>query len=405
MHSNQDGPFLTDQLRRMTRHRKTTDAPNQEQRPRRGRKQLDIAVRLRNWGWYWLVKMEAGVSDDELDRRYAAIGRDIRPRLFFQFRSLGSSPTEERGYRSRRDGKKGRGSVYERVHRSGEFNAARDWFESSFWKLVMPPQPESGYYSVFIETMLAKNGWFRASADDETAARIFLKKMPAAFQEWKSKAFEHSLRYFVAGDSLDDIAMLAALYQEAYLNAHLELAIRLRDALTMSVVSYCETNNLWDNVGKLLIQIVDDRVIGHRWISGAERDQKVVPRVFRTVKLKAFASNYVEEGRQWSRRETHPIVMATPELNWLREHSSEIASMADVSWEELRAESRTGRIDNDLISRLSERKEREVRRKFKGSFPRKISRDTPLSLDGRREFVDLSSGEIDPIPYLTPYLV
>ena len=55
-----------------------------ESTPRPGHPPVDIALRLRNWAWYWSVKRITGCSDDRVDALYVLESKDGTRRRFFQ---------------------------------------------------------------------------------------------------------------------------------------------------------------------------------------------------------------------------------------------------------------------------------------------------------------------------------
>jgi hypothetical protein len=300
---------------------------------RRGRPQLDLAVRLRNWGWYWMVRAESQLSDDALDARYVQVQNIERPRLFFRIRSVGSSPDELRGYHSRR-------SIYELVHEDDEFPEARQWFESPIWRFLSDRSLGPSDFSEFIQSQLRRRGLFRAAPADIFPGRAVLGKDEPAFEAGPSAHYRSMLRLLAADGDINSLAFLSALYREAHDAFESDMVTMLEEVLEGALERFVENLLLPSRYKRCFSQLVVDRILRNRWIREADMpttaDYLAMPR---PKQIREFLSWYVSIKSESLRLSSArlPIVWNTERVMWYRSRRAEILDIVEnapaVDWD------------------------------------------------------------------------
>lgn len=282
-----------------------------KKRPR-GRPSLDLAIRLRNWVWYWLVRTESNLSDDALDAKYVRVMSGERPRLFFRIKSGGSSPDELRGYHSHK-------SIYELVHEAGEFEAARLWFESPLWRFLTEPNLKPADFTAFIGVQLKRRGLFRARPEDLLPGRAVLGDDEPAFETGLTDNYQKSLRIAAMMCEMQTISLLAALFREAHGEFEAEIARHIEEKLMETIEHYLRTLPIPNRPKRCFRLLVQDRILRNRWIT--EADMPVTPEhsaLPRARQVKAFIDWYMSSKIDHLRSSvsTLPIVWNTERMHW-----------------------------------------------------------------------------------------
>lgn len=232
----------------------------------RGRPKQDLAIRVRNWTWYWMVKSATGLGDDKLDENYANPDDKAlvsRLRVFFRIRALGTSPDATQGYRTRE-------SVYEIANRKSAalLAPAKQVFESEIWDFLQQPDRPAAEYTRFINLVCERRGWYRAPWSDRKLGVLFLGGDEPAFQTGLSPAYRAMLLHLIeAQPDLEALALLAALFREAYGSFQLDQAVAIRSALKTATSLYVGGSELPWEVGKVFEQLIWDRIVGNQIIN------------------------------------------------------------------------------------------------------------------------------------------
>ncbi len=287
----------------------------------RGRPKLDFAVRVRNWIWYWLVKNELALSDDELDARFVHINADVRPRLFFRIRSMGSSPDAVHGYRSRK-------SLFSIVHEKEpeRLVVAKKVFESELWDLLQRPQRTLEEYSELIHTIVARRGWFRATYHDLDFADWVLGDDEPFFETGIGKAHQAMFRHLAACQpDIEALTLLAAMFREAHAALELDIAIVFKRTLGLATKLFGSNAGLPLGITRMLNALVSDRVLYNRIFAEDSYEHLVDPSPrykrsnrTRASQVKNFADNYWAIGSAIGSYDYRfPIVARTERLDWL----------------------------------------------------------------------------------------
>jgi hypothetical protein len=226
----------------------------------------DLAVRARNWFWYWQVRGMAELSNDRLDEKFLGAGRG-RARHFERIQQTASSPDKM----ALSDGK----TLLDLVHSHTEpgadnphpYTEARATFQSGLWEFLSRRDIAPDGYTDFVQRYVNERGWFRASNRDDRLILMFLGETEPAVEPGASTACSAMLHKIADEATPDAVAVLVALFREALSNVQLEQAILIKSALRTSVHWTCERYAIPAPVSTLLRRLVDDRIISNIWVS------------------------------------------------------------------------------------------------------------------------------------------
>lgn len=287
-------------------------------RPRAGNPPTDIAWRLRNWVWYWLVKEITDQSDEALDATYLPPpGPDgARRRFFHRVRTLGSDPTVPR---HDLDGR----SVFESVHAQGagpQLQIARAAFDSRlWWMLSLPPQGVEDDRRYIADTIAAQ-GWYRFQPEDRELGVEFIRDEPAFGQcEDREHVYSTMLTHLESHASADYVALLAALYREALNEVSLEQAIQLRSSLRACTAHWVRHLAIPEDIARLIERLVYTRLARNIWMTPEiPREQFSTQQQY----VRALVKAHMEEqpAVDGDRLSMYPIVLLSPRLAWLQAH-------------------------------------------------------------------------------------
>lgn len=284
----------------------------------RGRPELDLAFRIRNWGWYWLVKIESGLSDDDLDRKF--VGSE-RPRFFYHLRSMGTSPTTKR---------KKKPTVFSRIHANGNYFQAKQWFESKLWTFLTNPHLKKEDFTAFLQEEIERRGWFRVLPDEAPAGEWALGDDEPALSKGWSLSYQAMVRHITSIEGIDRLALLSALYREAYYDFELDSARRLSQALDIAVREFiCEfpANPEHTFFLRCLQKLIQDRIQRNIWLSESDiPSAKKYTTSNRRRQVRYFMSWYMIEGKSIKNSgfSQYPIVTNSERTQWLRTHKRSI---------------------------------------------------------------------------------
>lgn len=303
-----------------------------------GHPATDIAHRLRNWLWYWQVKQSLGLSDDALDRRFlgepanGTLGAQsrgangARKRVFERIRNLGSDPTQPRLDLFN-------DSLFDRVHahdESAELQRARQDFESPLWSMLVDVRWSTGDTAAIIEPLIASRGWYRATAADAAIAQ-FLFPDDLAFGRQYDAVDAAACAHLEANPCADHLALLAALYREAWQSARLDDAINYRDSLRTTLRHWLRQlswhwsqDSSWRRRGVALRRLVDYRLIRDHWTqpdlppTRSQRDYvRELLRAYSTIAMPDHLPRH------------RPIVQRSLRIAWLQANRSAAVAAAE----------------------------------------------------------------------------
>ncbi len=296
---------------------------------RRGRPELDIAIRIRNWLWYSEIKKATQLSDDRLDQRYVHIqlkqGHEpIRQRVFYEIRSMGSSPDELRGYRIRK-------SIFEKVHEDGQFADIKFNFELPLWRYLSDPSVSAEEYCAYLNQEIECLGWFRLDARDAGIAKLALGRDEPAVKAGVNRVFSSMIHHIAnMPNPLRSLCILIALFKEAYSQYELETALAIREVI-LSFSRYASYGtSLNDDLKYLLDKLIVDRVLSNLWIR--ERDFEEIrssEKSNRKQEIRAFINWYLDPNSDARRnyQEIYPIVAKTDRTEWFVNNRDNIRKM------------------------------------------------------------------------------
>lgn len=284
----------------------------------------DLAIRARNWFWYWCVRAISGLSNDQLDRK--CFGEDgIRRRHFERLQQTASSPNGI----ALIEGK----TLLRIVDRwdapdgqKGAFALATAAFESTLWQFLANRDASAHIYTDFIQAYVQEKAWARVHVWDSGIYEAFLGPSEPAIEYGVSTAYSAMLHKLVDEATPDALAVLIALFREALHDVLLEQAIAIKPAIEASVSRICKRYDMPDIMFALMYKLVSHRALSNVWFSEADwRDHTNVTRKKaknsrdRTRNFQAWVNWYVKHS-DWLRRKIHgvyPIVPRSPRVDWV----------------------------------------------------------------------------------------
>lgn len=298
-----------------------------------GQPRLDIALRTKHWLWYWLVKCASHLSDDELDNQFAGSQRaEKRARMFYRYRSLGSSPADTRGYR-----KNGR-SVFAAVHDQSDpdrvlYDPAKRVYESRLWELLTDRNVSVARCREIIEALCIELGLTRISSDEASLLRGLVGDPHVLSQLGHARPDVEALRHFRNSSDINVVALLSALYKVALANHELERAILLKEAAEYGVIHFIVKWRPPQFLEGLVWRLISDRVFGNAWLTeinwiadagdSAPRNPRKNSDAARRREIRDFVHWYVSAGRKAGQRQPRDFglpMLTTPALQWTRDN-------------------------------------------------------------------------------------
>lgn len=275
--------------------------------PQRGRPKLDLALRARNLMWYWLLRAETGLGDDQLDRAFAHPNPDLRTRSFYKIRSGASSPDTMRGYR-------GHESLLDRVHRQGRYADIYRAFASPLWRILSNRQMTVDDFRQIIAAHIDSKGWFRfEDREAKVATRIWGKSEPA-LESGVGPVTSAMLHHLIEARDIDCIALLCALFREAHGLFAIEHAAAYAEAVRTGIAYFLQVPKLPNPLAGFIGALIQDRVIENVWINEGEFDVPDIPT--RGKQIAAIMMQYQLE-RYARRNQVYPIVLRNDQLDWV----------------------------------------------------------------------------------------
>lgn len=251
---------------------------------RRGRPSIDLALRVRNIGWYWLIKAETKKSDEALDKMFVrSVSKEQQPRVFFRIRAVGSSPAELRGYR-------GRLSLYDTVHAEGAYPRAKAWYSSCLWEVLTHPRWAAADYSQFIDREARARNWLRPDAALFELGQAAFGE--GAFSDGGARAYNAMLQHLGGYPTLNNIGLLCALFREAHAAFALDRAEDVRACILLGLTQHLRTCPLPDVIARCFDRLIRDRVLNNVWL-----DETDMPS--RSAGKRGTRQRQIKEGLAW----------------------------------------------------------------------------------------------------------
>ncbi|HRP71751.1 MAG TPA: hypothetical protein PK743_03825 [Luteimonas sp.] len=283
----------------------------------------DLAIRARNWFWYWRVRNISGLSNDQLDRK--CFGDVARKRHFERLQQTAASPDEFALINGQ--------TLLEIVDHwdapdgeDGPYASATKAFQSQAWTYLSTRDLAPNVYSDFVQKYVQEKGWIRARANELPLYITFLGQSEPAIQPGVSTAYSAMLHKLVNEATPEEFAVLIALFREAIHGVLLEQAIAIKSALTSCLSLMCRRYSMPDEFMRLLWILVDDRVFSNRWLTeadwrqhaGTHRKNKLSSRE-RMKEFRAWVNWYVNSARAIHQAGygSFPIVPTSPRIDWL----------------------------------------------------------------------------------------
>ena len=207
----------------------------------RGRKFLDRAERLRVAVWYWTLRGR-GFSDYQLDLMFdgqdpSAMARGVnRTRIFETIRNRYSLPGRSRAEKS---------AFVRRVDAHPDLRGTAKIYFSEFWSLMTFWELPHQEARRLLNTCLRRHGLRRLTYWSSEEYRNAFKRAtgPKEKEEFRAKDFAKKVLHQAlvrCPVDLNLLALVGALYKEAYLVQDLDLALDYRHEYFRLIVEFAE---------------------------------------------------------------------------------------------------------------------------------------------------------------------
>ena len=297
----------------------------------------DLAIRARNWFWYWQVRSISGMSNYQLDAKCFGRGGAERKRYFERIEMTASDPDRMAMVNGR--------NVLAVVDRwthpetglPGAFKPATAGFRSKFWEFLTTVNSNPKPYSDFIQAYVVERRWVRLQVRDSFAYRTFYGRTGPALEEGVSTAYSAMLHKLVNEQSLDAAAVLIALFREAVHASLLKQAIAIKHALRATISLSVHDYGMPRTIELLIWHLVHDRVFTNVRISeddwrratGTRRKSKIST-AERAREFQDWVRWYIGDANQLRRTGYgyYPIVPSSPRLRWLLQNREQLDDAA-----------------------------------------------------------------------------
>lgn len=229
------------------------------QKPR-GNPGKDWAEKLRLQIWVARLLQMHWLSDDWMDQEFLPPARSLsskRRRTFNRVRVHGHDPEpgsiQRYGY-----------SIVDRINVHPLFRGSARWYRAPLHDLLIPPGLTADRTTSALEEHAARLGFFRATSNQAKIGRAFLRD-DKAFQPFSQERHDKFTEFLRERAHIDDVSMLALMFQEAAARRSFESAIRLRADLWVASKKMCRTLALHEDYQELLHLLMTRRIEDDDW--------------------------------------------------------------------------------------------------------------------------------------------
>ena len=284
----------------------------------------DLGERARNWFWYGRVRTLTDRSNDQLDALFLAGKSSGRRRHFQRIYDTGCSPALVAVHEGSTLLK--RVDAFE-IDGQRPFTAAKIDFESDFWDHLRAPGVAVSACTAAIAAHARRCGWHRLPASDVGLYVTVLGEDAPCVQPVGSMAFSAMLHRLVNDQTLESLAILAALFREARHGVLLEEAMQIQRARRAGVALVSANVALPERGARLLWQLVNDRILSNWWVTIADWPETTRLCATRSTRQRArdlnafidwYLSPVARPGR--GRFGTTPLVPASARIAWLEDN-------------------------------------------------------------------------------------
>lgn len=288
----------------------------------------DLAIRARNWYWYWKVRNISGMSNYQLDAKCFNDTGTSRKRYFERVEATASAPDRMPtvGGKTVLDVVAGWKAIA--GNKPGSFASATSAFRSRFWEFLSSRGLQPDVYSSFIQDFADQRGWMRFGDGEGLLYEKLLGFKDASSLVIAPTAYSAMLHKLINDQSIDSLAVLVALYREAIGEGRLDEAIVIKRA-TICALGHIHVPGMPTQLVDLISWLVRDRVFSNIWITEMDwRARTRTPRRSdissdeRAQELLELVHWYVERAHML--RHTgygqYPIVPKSPRHVWLIEN-------------------------------------------------------------------------------------
>lgn len=243
-------------------HRTMTQESSELDFKRKGRKIADPVDRLRARVWYWAVKARDGWTDYKLDIEFARNPNEERPngihrcRAFEAIRRHGIVPSPGTHPRRSYD-------LVAQVNEHPNFAGTAEYFHSNFWRLLKMRAMDLPAAHAFVTECMQATQIHRPSGELDAILKVELYRLRRDASSIKAVDLYHAcLKVVVSRLPLDLnlLALVGALFREAYLACALDIAVVLKAEFLALLEQFCDLPWL-DRVGRELLDLGERRVL------------------------------------------------------------------------------------------------------------------------------------------------
>jgi hypothetical protein len=235
---------------------------------RRGRPCATPVERLRARFWYYAVKSRTTLSDYQLDLFFLEkLGRrpvdpQKRTRIFETIRLNGTLPSD--GKHPKRDF-----DLIKLVDEEDAFAGTAEIFHSPYWQLLTRVDADIAVYNRIAKEMLKRLGLTRLDYDGDMAVgTLVYAELNEAGLDFINKNNNEFIYYKIflhqvikkSPISLDQLALLGALFREAYLACALEIALILKKLYCELLENYVQQEWL-EPIANILLELGEGYLI------------------------------------------------------------------------------------------------------------------------------------------------
>ena len=227
----------------------------------------DLAVRMRNWFWYWSLRSQLPeLGDSALDDRFIRPFRPLNaesPKYFERMRRAAWPPDEiPHGWNGH--------SLLEIVEADGSCPDLLREYKSPLWTMLSSKDIEPIWFTNQIDELLLRRGrprefhvqssMYGSSIEEEIFSPVsspqdrYLKEVDLLKQE----------------TSLEGLFLLCAMFREAWLSFNLNALVPLANAAVDAAIRLCNQRSIPAVPKMLLRRLLLDRVLANRWVTQDE---------------------------------------------------------------------------------------------------------------------------------------
>lgn len=234
------------------------------------RKSTDLGMGAGNVAWHDAIVSATGLSDEELDKKYAIFDVNGTKRLdggaSGVFWSIGNRAFDPRkSYKARQKGYAENMSVYDAVARDPEFARINsDILEPWLWRLLSRPEVTGPELQQIIVMTLRREGLYRPLKGDRELGMVFLKdKRPFRFADQEMLLDAYYL--FSSWQNISGLTLLAAFSRESLRVGNFNHIELLRSEFERCLMAVTDDYGFRKDLQILIRWLAQFRIFSNRW--------------------------------------------------------------------------------------------------------------------------------------------